>query len=797
MPSTARTLAALALIALIGAAPLAIGGTRLPIKLVLCGLAGLAVVLVAFTRRADKPAAFPWPIWAPVLLIGWYALQLIPLPEGLLSTLSPTAAQLREGGGALSLDPAATSVAVLFQAGFVAVLIAAAAVDRRRQRWILGALAAIGAVVGLIGAIHWTIGTDRIFGLFPARHRGSMTGFFSTFVNNNTLAGLALFSALIAFGLLARVRDGAPRALALGCAGIGVGTVVLSGSRGGQAALVLGALVFALAAWRADPEKDAVMRARVVARIGLVLAVLGLLVAALILPDWQNTAFDAPTDDLKVAAWGPAVDHARDYWLTGSGRDTFQYVYPRYQTITVRNTISHPENIVLQLACEGGVVALALGVGGALFALLYLLRDLRRGSATDWGLLAALVAVSVQQLVDFGFEAAGLAFPVAAGLGVALSRAARARKAEGRARGLRFALIGGLALALATLVFGPRLPGMQADAEVAAWRKSPGDPEPLRARHPADGLLALVVADHLAATGQVEAALPWINRAQRAAPVDPRAHLIAARLFVRADRAGQAASEYRRAYEEGPWMAATIAREIARNLKAPRHLFAAVPAESAAWRHLATALLEASRARELKAVMDEALLFHSKDPGAHASRARACVALADADCAAAEAEWLAQHDAPDEARRIRAEVASRRGDRAAALAALDELGPLADRSPDGLQLTARVAVRLGERTLATTAIDTLLQRFAADPKRAADAHALAAQMHRRFDDRDAALAARSRAYGLDPTPRRALAAAHAAVEAKREAEAQRILDAALERWPRSSRLKAARSAFGP
>lgn len=792
--SPSRSAAAVVFIALICAAPLAVGGTRVPIKLALCGLAGLALVAVMLTRRAEAPR-LPWPIWPPIVLVGWYAFSLVPLPAGLLGVLSPHAAAIREGAGPLSLDAPATAVGLILQAGFVATLIAAACIDNRRQRWVLVGLTGLGGLIAALGLLHWAGGATRIFGLIAPTDRGGMIGYFSTFVNNNTLAGLAVFTCLVALGLLARTRHAGLRMFALGCALLSMLAAVLSGSRGGQAALVLGLLIFAGAARLADREQDAVKRARAVANVGLALAILGVATAAFLLPDWQQTAFSAPADDLKIAAWGPAVDYAADFWVTGSGRDTFEYVYPRYQAIVVRNTISHPENIVLQLACEGGVVALIAGIGGALGALVFLLGDLRRASALDWGLLAGLVAVSVQQFVDFGFESAGLALPVAAGMGVALARTGRRRGTARSPRVARAAGVGGAALLLGVAIFGPGLPSAQADAEVARWRASPGDTEALRSRHPADGLLPLVVAARAAEAGRVEAALPWLTRAQKAAPNDPRPHLIAARMFVAAGRPGQAASEYRRAYRKGPWMAADIAREVSQ-LKASRHLDAALPDTPDARRHLATGMLRAGRAADLRTVMDEAILLRPDDAPAHAARARACVALRDRACVDQEVAWLTAHDQPQVAQALRARGASKRGDAAEARAALAALGPLTDLSPEHLRLTANVAVRLKDRALAQQAITLLTERTRADPRRAAEVFTLQARLQRRFEDHPAALSAAVRALGLDPSAGRAIFAAQMAVKADRVGEARRILTDAQARWPNARAVRAALARLG-
>jgi hypothetical protein len=106
-------------------------------------------------------------------------------------------------------------------------------------------------------------------------------------------------------------------------------------------------------------------------------------------------------------------------------------------------------------------------------------------------------------------------------------------------------------------------------------------------------------------------------------------------------------------------------------------------------------------------------------------------------------------------------------------------------------------LKLRDRPRAQAAIEQLRTRLRGDPARLADAERLQAQLHRRFAEPAKALDAWVRAYGLDPSPQRAVEAAHAAVAVNRLGEARRLLTTARQRWPRAKAIQAAIEALTP
>jgi O-antigen ligase len=136
----------------------------------------------------------------------------------------------------------------------------------------------------------------------------------------------------------------------------------------------------------------------------------------------------------RTTVWRDSIGAVEDFWLTGSGLRSFQYVYPIYRSFGGRRFYSWAHNDYLQLGVELGLPGVAL-VLGFLFWAFRRARDVRRkllesGSslrALHAGYCAAAVAVALHSFTDFGLHlpANAALFTVVVGVatGVAPSRA--------------------------------------------------------------------------------------------------------------------------------------------------------------------------------------------------------------------------------------------------------------------------------------------------------------------------------------------------------------------------------------
>ena len=608
--------------------------------------------------------------------------------------------------------------------------------------------------------MQWAAGVDRIFGVVASLDRPVLAGYFATFVNANTLAGFLVLGAAVLLGRF--VESG--RRWALVAAVVAAGGVVLSGSRGGVGALVVAAVVFGGLAWRGDG------RAR---RVGvgavMVAAVLGM-VAVGLMPGWGAD----PSLDGRVEIGQASLGCLAEFWGLGSGRGTFEFVFPSCQRVPVAGTVTHPETIGLLLAVEWGVPVAVVAIGGGVAAGWQAVRRAARGSAGRWGACAGVVAVGAQQLVDFGFEAMGLSLPVAAMLGVALGEGEALGEGGAGSRWVRSRwLLGWGAVVLAAgVVAGGWAVRFGAEADVARIRAAVG-PAAIEtaavaaaARHPADVQVALVAAARLAESGgELRSIVRWLNRAMVLAPVDGRAHLLAARVLRAAGRGAQAAGEMRWAFAELPWARGALVREVAAwgaggseaaASEVAAQMVAAVPREAVA--SLGEVLLSEGRAGEARAVMEVVL---GEDPGvgaAHRLRGRACLVLGDRVCVEQSAAWLVAAGEGVAGHGLRARMSVAAGDdaaaRAAVAAAMAGAGAGADalegEQAAALRLAAEVAAALGDLAGAREAYGALWRRVAARPVEAAGVLAAWGRLERRMGDRARGAQMLRQAAALDP-----------------------------------------------
>lgn len=410
----------------------------------LFGAAALTGALAWRGPRGDRfmPADPAFAI-ALACVAGGMAVQLVPLPIRLLAAISPsTDAILREynlayGAGessrwyALSIDPAATALALaaLVSLGIFAVGMTAA-LSRRGAAGIVNAIVSLGFLLALLAIVQKATGTDRIYGFWePQDHAFQI---FGPFVNRNHFGGWMVMALSVALGavcarlatVMRRVRpDWRSRALWLGTAEANALALLIFASLVMSLALLLTqsrsavlcfVVTLAVVGWtvmRADGHH--VMRRR--------LAISYLLVLALAAFAWAGVAplveRFAAGESLagRLTAWRAATRIASHFPLTGTGVNTFGTAILFYEPSSQGPHWGAAHNDYLQLAAEGGLlIGLPLITALAVFV-----RRVRRRfqAANDdvagyWlrvGAVMGLVAISLQEIVDFSLQLPGIA----------------------------------------------------------------------------------------------------------------------------------------------------------------------------------------------------------------------------------------------------------------------------------------------------------------------------------------------------------------------------------------------------
>lgn len=399
-----------------------------------------------------------------VMLTAWIALSLTPLPSSWLSILSPRALQLKtealslsSAGGeitafAWSLVPFLSYQDLLLWLAYLMLFWVSYHVadsSRAARRLSIG-LVVLGIASGIHGLFQW-------LARLASNSEGTVAGNFlatGAFGNRNHYAMFQEMLLLVSLGwLLMRYREGMHHARDNTSAqeakartmllGLGVGVIALSLlfslSRSGVTFAMIGCALFFFATWSRGESR------RLLAAGAIVLLASALWIGIHpLLSRFEAVDIELTNEQQgRALVWRDSLDTVSDFWLTGSGMSSFQYVFPAYRSFGGRRFFSWAHNDYLQLAVELGLPGLFLCalllfwiIGRAVQVRRNLthqtrLRDLHAGYC------GATLAVSLHSFTDFGLHlpANAALFAVILGVVTGLSpsrRSAKSAKAKGR-----------------------------------------------------------------------------------------------------------------------------------------------------------------------------------------------------------------------------------------------------------------------------------------------------------------------------------------------------------------------------
>lgn len=600
---------------------LAVGTVHVITLLFVAPLALLAGALALWVED-DSKRRIPVPAIIATTLAGYSWLQSVPLTPRCLKTLSPIAAQTwldafkltdtpATRWASISVDPGASRVEALKWLCYAAMFAAAARLAREKgsQR---GATIVLGTALvgGLLSLAHGLFGVEDWLGLYHPQlaHAPWAT---APLLNPNNFAGYLNLGLFVGIGMLFVRKPIAPR-WAVGITVIILAAlVVLTASRGGVMALIVGFGMSGFAYWA--------QQARAKARGGFLfppwipLTAVGLAAGALAVIGstdviWQQL-LDETTGKLRIAEYSMPV--VRDHLWTGIGRGAFETAFAAYRQEPGHHIVQYAENFVVQWIVEWGLPVAAI----ALLALFWTLRPKRLGfarNALPTGIVVGVSALLLQNLVDLASEVASVGIAAAVLLGTAMGGAqyfddtreqvrASRRKTELKRKPtssmIRSAMPTAAAVAclgsgfaLVWLVARTGIPDAIDERNQLATEladlvgKKPGDPGFSRVRaqvgqallrHPADPYIPVVGALLTREAGK--SPLAWLNQALRRDPLNARAHLLLAETLAARGAMNQAMMELRKAVECGPELVGEVAARASRWSQTVEDLLRAVP----------------------------------------------------------------------------------------------------------------------------------------------------------------------------------------------------------------------------
>ena len=391
-----------------------------------CGL--LAVVRAGDIRRAHAGTR-----WLDLSLAGLVAgawLQLLPLPQSVLTSVSPRTLPVIEAvrlvaeettRAGVSVEPGSTAWAAGVLTATVLLFLAARALFRSGGvRWSIRVIAWLGIVFATLGLAQAASGSGAVYWWWEPFGEGAEP--FGTFINRNHFATWVIMATPACFGYAiarryvsasddptrhwasraARLLDG--RAIFLLFAGIIMTVALLVDlSRSGMLGLATAAIFVLMAGSR---RIDRGRRRWLVAYV----AATAIIVVAFADADAVVRRFSqtVATGRGRIAIWRDTLPIIRDFWLTGTGAGTYQTAMLVYQESDRVVYFNQAHNQYLQIAAEGGLL-LSVPAVVALLSFLRLARRRVRGdhTAVFWirvGAAGGLVAVMVQNIWETGLR---------------------------------------------------------------------------------------------------------------------------------------------------------------------------------------------------------------------------------------------------------------------------------------------------------------------------------------------------------------------------------------------------------
>lgn len=333
----------------------------------LLALVGLGLHLVfARHRAADLPRAVP--VW--LLFLG----------VGVLTQL-----------WSVNPDRSANELMALVVLVTLYVVCALVAVDRRGLAFVESGIAAGGAVTGLIATYQLATSSIAVSGGDIPRFRMGVGGEGG---DPNITAAMLILPLVVALGRGMRSGRRLPCTLYLVAAALTATAILLTASRGGAIAALIA--VGVLAANESRPKVIALYVALPLVIVAMVWAVA---------PQTSTDRFTKQDLTGRSDVWGLGLAACTQYCWAGSGWGTFPDVYEQRVIASASGKGNRPQfqahNVLLAMAIEAGMVALALALLGLGLTAADLLRMPRalRGPP-----LAALVGVLVSNMFVANFD---------------------------------------------------------------------------------------------------------------------------------------------------------------------------------------------------------------------------------------------------------------------------------------------------------------------------------------------------------------------------------------------------------
>jgi tetratricopeptide (TPR) repeat protein len=419
------------LICLIAFMPLAFGAVQPWSRQVVVVLSS-AIVLLFLLQRIIRPAekfTFTWAYLPVAAFLFLVVLQIVPLPQSIVSIISPQTVSLKKE----LLDQTANNLTISFYSSatkndlriilavisvFVVVLNVFTTYEKIKR--LLKAIVCVGAAVAIIAIIQDIAGNGKIYGFVTIPLKAISGPFvnhshFGQFMNLSIGAAIALLLLKLQEDFESRQTTAAnvfeyfdstgSRGLWLivGMISISIAAVFVSLTRGGMLSMLMAMCITVLLL---------AMR-RSLRRHGWLVSVIALCAFVCLLYTGFDAVYERFATFSSLDNYGTRLKivkdllkPARQFAVLGTGLGTHAVIYPMFQSINTALRFSHAENEYMQLIEETGITGFVVMLSfGSIVAANFIKAIKNKKSSLNiaaYGLGFGLTAILIHSISDFG-----------------------------------------------------------------------------------------------------------------------------------------------------------------------------------------------------------------------------------------------------------------------------------------------------------------------------------------------------------------------------------------------------------
>jgi tetratricopeptide (TPR) repeat protein len=484
-----------------------------------------------------------------------------------------------------------------------AVFVAAARLARNTGSH-RGLLVVIGSGLlgGLLSVAHGLAGVDEwLFVYRPQYARPPWA--VAPLLNPNNFAGYLNLSLFAAMGVFFAHKPKLPRWVSATTVVLLAALVILTGSRGGVLALLVGFLLAGVA-FRFQQSRTR-YRQNHVLPTWVPLTVVGLAATGLAIIGatdlvWEQL-LDETTGKLRIIEYSKAI--VIDHLWFGVGRGAFGTTFAAYRQVLGDSIAQYAENFVVQWLVEWGLPVSLFGLVGLFWSMRRSSRDFGR-NAQQTGAILAVFVLLIHNLVDLATEIPSVAIAAFALLGTVFGTTSYLTEKENRTKAVESRRVVHRSLPATLIAFSCLVPAIAAWGLVAKTGipdvieqrrrlseefnlvvgKPKGSPEfsRLRAhvnhallRSPADPYVPLLGALLTRESGH--SPYVWLNQALRRDPLSARPHLLLADTLNARGAKNQALFELRTTARLAPTFVGAVAERAIAWAPEYEHLLRVVP----------------------------------------------------------------------------------------------------------------------------------------------------------------------------------------------------------------------------